>query len=141
MSVSRMPVESPSRALARAMLVAIVLFPTPPLALLTAMTLVTFAMGRFSGRPLFMRAARFGGVPERGRPYYMISLALIMITSTPYWTFMSCSPQVNEPSILSTMRLNHLPMGSHGHRVCLCWKSFVSIGTSRIVRTAQWQAD
>jgi hypothetical protein len=75
MSVSRMPVEIPSRALARAMLVAIVLLPTPPLALLTATTLVTFAMGRFSGRPRFMRAARFGGVPERGRPYRVTSLA------------------------------------------------------------------
>ena len=78
MSVSRMPVEIPSRALARAMLVAIVLFPTPPFALLTAMTLVTFAMGRFSGRPRFMRAARFGGVPERGRPYRVVTLAFIV---------------------------------------------------------------
>jgi hypothetical protein len=78
-----MPVEIPSRALARAMLVAIVLFPTPPLALLTAMTLVTFAMGRFSGRPRFMRAARFGGVPERGRPYFTGLLALVMIVSMP----------------------------------------------------------
>jgi len=77
MSVSRMPVEIPSRAQARAMLVAIVLLPTPPLALLTAMTLVTFAMGRFSGRPRFMRAARFGGVPERGRPYVVTSSVLI----------------------------------------------------------------
>jgi hypothetical protein len=42
--------------------------PTPPLALLTAMTLVTLAMGRFWGRPRFMRAARLGGVPDRGRP-------------------------------------------------------------------------
>lgn len=65
-----------------------VLLPTPPFALLTAMTLLTFGMGRFSGRPderdgqrmaaecrglaelpLFIRAARFGGVPERGRPF------------------------------------------------------------------------
>ena len=81
MSVSRMPVEITSRALARAMLVAIVLFPTPPFALLTAMTLVTFAMGRFSGRPRFMRAARFGGVPERGRPYCVVTLALIVFFS------------------------------------------------------------
>jgi hypothetical protein len=51
------------------MLVAIVLFPTPPFALLTAMTLVTLAIGRFSGRPRFIRAAKFGGVPDRGRPW------------------------------------------------------------------------
>jgi len=42
--------------------------PTPPLAEDTAMTLLTSLMGRFSGSPRFMRAARFGGVPDRGRP-------------------------------------------------------------------------
>lgn len=68
MSVSRMPVAMPSRALASAIFVAIVLLPTPPFALLTAMTLVTFAIGRFSGRPRFIRAAKFGGVPDRGKP-------------------------------------------------------------------------
>jgi hypothetical protein len=66
----------PSRALANAMLVAIVLLPTPPFALLTAMTLVTFAIGRFSGRLLFIRAARFGGVPARGNPWHVVSYIL-----------------------------------------------------------------
>jgi hypothetical protein len=67
-------VAIPRRALASAMLVAIVLLPTPPLALLTAMTLVTFAIGRFSGRPRFMRAARLGGVPDRGRPWDVLAI-------------------------------------------------------------------
>lgn len=58
----------PCRAHANAMLVAMVLLPTPPFALLTAMTFVTFVMGRFSGSPRFMRAAKLGGVPDRGRP-------------------------------------------------------------------------
>ena len=74
MSVSRIPVAIPRRALARAMLVAIVLLPTPPLALLTAMTLVTLAIGRFWGRPRFMRAARLGGVPDRGRPWVVLDV-------------------------------------------------------------------
>lgn len=85
MSVSSMPVEMPCLAAAKARLMAMVLLPTPPLALLTATTFLTLATGRFSGKPegcqrlvvrrrsrdvkpLFMRAARFGGVPERGRP-------------------------------------------------------------------------
>jgi hypothetical protein len=55
------------------MLVAIVLLPTPPFALLTAMTLVTLAIGRFSGRPRFIRAAKLGGVPDRGKPWYALA--------------------------------------------------------------------
>jgi hypothetical protein len=55
------------------MFVAMVLLPTPPFALLTAMTLVTLAIGRFSGRPRFIRAAKLGGVPDRGKPWYALA--------------------------------------------------------------------
>jgi hypothetical protein len=41
----------PCRAAAKAKLAAMVLLPTPPFALLTAMTFLTFSMARFSGRP------------------------------------------------------------------------------------------
>lgn len=46
----------------------IVDFPTPPFAEDTAMTFLTSLIGRFSGRPLCMRALRFGGVPDLGSP-------------------------------------------------------------------------
>lgn len=46
-----MPVAMPFRAAASARLIAMVLFPTPPLALLTATTLLTLGIGRFSGKP------------------------------------------------------------------------------------------
>lgn len=52
MSVSSMPVASPCLAAAKARLTAMVLLPTPPLALLTAMTLLTFGMGLFAGSPI-----------------------------------------------------------------------------------------
>lgn len=42
----------PCRAAASARLIAIVLLPTPPLALLTATMLLTLGIGRFSGRPM-----------------------------------------------------------------------------------------
>jgi hypothetical protein len=46
----------------------IVDFPTPPFADDTAMTFLTSLIGRFSGRPLAIRALRFGGVPDLGSP-------------------------------------------------------------------------
>jgi hypothetical protein len=47
----------------------IVDLPTPPFADDTAMTFLTSLIGRFSGRPLAIRALRFGGVPDLGSPY------------------------------------------------------------------------
>jgi len=48
---------------------AIVDFPTPPLADDTATIFFTSGIDRFSGRPRFIRAARFGGVPFLGSPF------------------------------------------------------------------------
>jgi len=50
----------------------IVDFPTPPFAEDTAMTFLTSLIGRFSGRPLCMRALKFGGVPDLGNPYHSL---------------------------------------------------------------------
>jgi hypothetical protein len=42
--------------------------PTPPFAEDTAMTFLTWLIGRLSGKPFCMRALRFGGVPDLGNP-------------------------------------------------------------------------
>jgi hypothetical protein len=42
--------------------------PTPPFADDTAMTFLTSLIGRFSGRPLAIRALKLGGVPDLGSP-------------------------------------------------------------------------
>lgn len=69
--------------------------PTPPLAEDTAMTFLTSFMGRFSGRPLCMRALKFGGVPDLGNPccgsdQVNETSASIM---TYQWVFMLQRPQ------------------------------------------------
>jgi hypothetical protein len=89
------------------MFVAMVLLPTPPLALLTAMTLVTLAMGRFSGSPRFIRAAKLGGVPDRGRPWCV--LAVIQENSNTSSQSLTCR-------LIEDVRchaISYSPMGSH----------------------------
>jgi hypothetical protein len=53
----------------------IVDLPTPPFAEDTAMTFLTSLIGRFSGRPLCIRALKFGGVPDLGNPFYVLDQA------------------------------------------------------------------
>jgi hypothetical protein len=54
---------------------AIVLLPTPPLALETAITFLTFLILVFSGKPLCMRG-NCGGAPARGSPYNLQSVLI-----------------------------------------------------------------
>ena len=87
MSVSRIPTRLPFCAIARARLTkhvstlvqqilspAIVLLPTPPLALAMAMTLDTSRIRCLGGNPLI----KFGIVPFKGSPAHKGALALIL---------------------------------------------------------------
>lgn len=116
-----MPVATPFRAIARARLTAIVLLPTPPLALLTAITLLTFGIGRFSGKPRFIRATRFGGVPERGSP-----CSCTISQTTNYASLSSIEGLPDSVLLYSVVRIGKgSPGGFHGLILRKLWKKLV----------------
>jgi len=85
----------------------IVDLPTPPFAEDTAMTFLTSLIGRFSGRPLCMRALKFGGVPDLGSPCGELEIADQNQASmtTHQWVLMLERPQTRKQSFLHLCKI------------------------------------
>lgn len=135
MSVSKMPVAIPFRVVASARLTAMVLLPTPPLALLIAITLLTFGIERFSGKPnraqlvFLIQYDTVTSYPVSFEPQCLAAFqrAEVPVTENQLHTARLTFPDV-DAICNRTWKWSHVPAGSHGHqlldarlyKVCVC---------------------